>query len=144
VKITGDISFYGWLDALAIEVAIEGLDTSKIAFFDSTMVISRRIVKTTHYFDDKVIFESEAFWNFDYDIYKRKRGIDVIIGATYENHKLYDDMTREEFSAYLDDINARLRIEKIFREPKLIDIRVDKELLTQKLKGLVPALQENR
>lgn len=142
-KITGRIRLHSWGDALRIKVAIEGLDTSKIVFFDSTMIISRRIVNTTNYFDDKVIFESETFGFFRYDIYKKKHRIDVVIGATYDSHKFYGDMTRDEFFAYLDKVNARLRIENIFSEPKVIDVKLDKELLVRKLRGRVPALREN-
>ena len=142
-KITGRIRLPGWGDALHIQVAIEGLDTSKIVFFDSTMIISRRIVNTTNYFDDKVIFESETFGFFRYDIYKRKHRIDVVISATFDDHKFYSDMTRIEFFAYLDIVSARLRIENIFAEPKVIDVKVDKKLLVRKLRNRVPALRGN-
>ncbi len=142
VKITGRIRLYSWADALHIKVAIEGLDTSKIVFFDSTLSISKRTVNTTNYFNDKVIFESEAFWFFRYEIYKKKHRIDVVIGATYDSHKFYGDMTRDEFFAYLDIVNARLRIENIFAEPKVIEVKLDKKLLVRKLRGRVPALRE--
>lgn len=141
-KITGHIRLHSWGDALLIKVEINGLDTTKIVFFDTTN-ISGTNVKTTTYFDDKVIFESEAFWYFRYDIYKIKHRIDVVISATFENHKFLGDMTRDEFFAYLDMITARIRIEKIFAEPRLVDVKVDKDLLTRKLKKWVPALQDN-
>lgn len=141
-KITGNIRLSSWSDVLHIKVAIEGLDTSKIVFFDSTMIISRRIVNTTNYFDDKVIFESETFGFSRYDIYKKKHRIDVVIRATFDEHKFYGDMTRDEFFAYLDKVNGRLRIENIFAEPKVIDVKVDKKLLVRKLRQRVPALRE--
>lgn len=141
-KITGNIRLSSWSDVLHIKVAIEGLDTSKIVFFDSTMIISRRIVNTTNYFDDKVIFESKTFRPFYFNIYKKKHKIDVVIGAIFDNHKFYGDMTRDEFFAYLDKVKGRLRIENIFAEPKVIEVKVDKKLLMRKLRRRVPALRE--
>jgi hypothetical protein len=51
-------------------------------------------------------------------------------------------MTREYFSAYMDELTAKIRIDKIFSESKLAEAKVDKQLMTRKLKGWVPALRQ--
>jgi hypothetical protein len=142
-KITGSMRFYGWSDQLHIKITIEGLDTSKIVFFDSTMLISGRTINTTDYFDDKVMFESETFRPFYYDVYKRKHRIDIVIGGIFDTRKGYDEMTKDDFFTYLNILNGRIRIENIFDESKVIDVKIDKKMLARKLRGRVPALQEN-
>ncbi|UCC78358.1 MAG: hypothetical protein JSW64_08705 [Candidatus Zixiibacteriota bacterium] len=141
-NITGHIRFYGWSDQMHIEIAIEGLDTSKIVFFDSTLLISGRTINTTNYFNDKVMFESEIFRPFYYDIYKRKHRIELAIGGIFDTRKGFDEMTKDEFFTYLDMLNGRIHIVNIFSEPKLIEVKMDKKKLIKKLRGRVSALRE--
>ena len=151
LKIRGEIRLSGWSDVLFIKVGIEGLDNSKITFFDTTN-FSGRSVSRTHYFDNKIIFQSETFRSpakfdshleRDLDIFLERQKVDIVISAIFDNHELYEDMTRGEFFSYLDKLTARIRIENLFAEPKLINVKVDKKLLAKKLRGWVPALEEN-
>ncbi|OGC92707.1 MAG: hypothetical protein A2W25_06935 [candidate division Zixibacteria bacterium RBG_16_53_22] len=150
VKIKGHITLSGWEDDFAIDIDIEGMDTSRIVFYDTTNFYGRRVSRT-HYFDDKIIFESEnfslpprsgVFLQRNNTLFINKNKVTIAIWANYDNHKIYDEMTKDEFLSYLDGLTARIRIENIFAEPKLVEVKVDKELLARKLKGWVPALRE--
>ena len=133
VHVMGDIGLSGWSDNLFIEVEIAGLDNSEIAFIDTTN-FSGNAVRRTHYFDDKLIFESSTFRPWPIWVYIKKNRVNVTTGGIFDNHSLYHDMTREEFMSYLDTLTARIRIEDIFFESKLIEVKVDKELLARKLR----------
>lgn len=141
-KITGKISFYGWQDILHIEIAFKGLDMSTITFFDSTSG-SGHTMNTAHFLDNRVIFNSEKFRVIYSNIYNVGDRIEVVIGSVFDNHIDFQHMTRDEFYTYLDMLNGRIQIESIFAEPKLIEVKVNKKLLAKKLRGWVPALEEN-
>ena len=142
MKISGDHIVWDWPDNLDIEIKLEGLDTSKIVFFDTTNFMGRPINITT-YFDDKIMFESEAFPFSFLRVYKEKNRVKIYLDADLNMHKTYSNMTRDEFMDYLDTFKARIRVEKIFSEAKVIDIKVDKKLLIKEMGKWVPALQEN-
>jgi hypothetical protein len=132
VNAKGHITSLGLENELFIDVEIAGLDTSKIFYYDTTN-FSGDAVRRTHYFDDKVIFESEIFHFSPKWVYIWKNKVDVAAYVTTNFHKSYNDMSRNELLAYLDTLAGSIRIEKIFSQPKLIEVKVDKELLARKL-----------
>jgi hypothetical protein len=76
-------------------------------------------------------------------VYIEKNRVEIYLDANMNMHEKYSHMTRDEFMDYLDTFKAQIRIEKIFSEPKVIDIKVDQKLLIEKMGKWVPALQEN-
>ncbi|UCC78357.1 MAG: hypothetical protein JSW64_08700 [Candidatus Zixiibacteriota bacterium] len=142
MKISGDHIVWDWPDNLDIKIKLEGLDTSKIVFFDTTNFMGQPVNITT-YFDDKIIFESEAFPFSFFRVYIEKDRVEIYLDADLNMHETYSHMARDEFMDYLDTFKARIRIEKIFSEPKVMDVKVDKRLLIKKMGKWVPALQEN-
>jgi hypothetical protein len=133
IRVNGHLKPSGLENYLDLDIEIIGLDDSRIEFYDTTNVIGQG-TKRTHYFDDKVIIESDSFHFPSPWIYIWKDKVDVTIGGeTKYFHKSYYDMTRDELLAYLNTLTARIRIEKIFNLPKIIEVKVDKELLARKL-----------
>jgi AAA+ superfamily predicted ATPase len=143
LKIDGRMQFMGWPDRLTMKIQFNGLDTSKMNIFASERWLGRLAVETD-YFDDKILFESEAFKPFHLQIYAKKLVTEVIIEAPLEIHKPYSDLTRDEFLSYLDSFNARIRIVNVFSEPKIIEVKPDRKLLLKKMGKWVPALQSEK
>ena len=150
LNIKGRITPSGWADDFDIMIDIEGLDTSQIIYYDATNFFGRTVSRT-HYFDDKLVFVSEKFslpphsgvyLQRDYNLFVNKDKVTVAIWALFDNHKVYHDMTKDEFISYLEGLSASIRIENIFSEPKLIEVKVDKQLLMKKLRKWVPAIKK--
>jgi hypothetical protein len=140
-KISGRITPVPWGGSFDIELVFEGLDTSRIAFFDTTNIMGYAY-RRTHYFDDKVICESQMGRGGIYNIFIEKQNVFILMDWDIDLYKDYENMTREYFSAYMDELTAKIRIDKIFSESKLAEAKVDKQLMTRKLKGWVPALRQ--
>jgi hypothetical protein len=141
LKIDGRMQLMSWPDRLRIKMRFEGLDTAQVVFFDTINNYGIPI-NITKFFDNRIIFQGEAFELYRPQVYIEKHAVDVILFAPLEIHRPYSDMNTEEFLSYLDSFNAMIRIENIFPETKIIEVRPDRKLLMKKMGKWVPALRE--